>query len=274
MCWLRCRVHRRRVRYLSYALFALLLGAPEARGQGRLQATVPKITAVVNGASFQPGIVSGSWATVIGTGLSNTTRSWMASDFINGALPPQMDYVSVTVNGRPAFIGYISPTQLNVLIPDDGVLGTSTVQAAGQLLQSNIFITNKLAVSPGLFPFTSRYPAAVHLDGTLAGPSNLLPGSVTAPVHPNETIELFGTGFGASNPAIATGQVFSAAAPLTQPMTATIGGVSASVTGYLIAPGLYQFNIAVPNLSDGDAAVSLTVAGETTPVGLFLNIAR
>src|SRR5215472_7627736 len=115
-------------------------------------ATIPSIVAVVNGASFQPGIVSGSWATVLGTGLSNTTRSWTAADFVNGALPPELDYVSVTVNGRPAFVGYVSPTQINFLVPDDPTLGTTTVQAAGQLLQSNIFITNKVAYAPALFP--------------------------------------------------------------------------------------------------------------------------
>jgi uncharacterized protein (TIGR03437 family) len=237
-------------------------------------ATIPSIVAIVNGASFQPGIVSGSWATVLGTGLSNTTRSWTAADFVNGALPPELDYVSVVVNGRPAFVGYVSPTQINFLVPDDPTIGTSTVQAAGQLLQSNIFITNKVAYAPALFPLTGRYPAAAHLDGTLAGPPGLLPGTTTLPVRPNETIELFGTGFGLSNPKIPTAMLFTAAAPLAATVTATVGGVSAPVSGYLIMPGVYQLNLTVPALADGDAPILITVGGVATPSGLYLNIAN
>lgn len=102
----------------------------------RPQYTLPVITSVVNSASGQPGAVSGSWITIYGTGLSNDTRAWQASDFINGQLPPQMDYVSVKVNARPAYVAYVSPTQLNVLVPDDPTLGSVPVQAYGQLLRS------------------------------------------------------------------------------------------------------------------------------------------
>ncbi len=226
---------------------------------------MPNITAVVNAASFGPGIVSGSWATILGTGLSNTTRSWMASDFVNGQLPPELDYISVTVNGKPAFIGYVSPLQLNVLIPDDVTLGVSTVQAAGQLLQSNFFVVTKVQYSPALFLATARYAAAEHLDGTLVN---------TVPARPGETIELFGTGFGPTAPAIPTGVVFASAAPLAQPVTATVGGVSAPAQGYLTAPGLYQVNLTVPPLPDGDAEVLLMAGGVSSPRGVFLRIAN
>ena len=237
-------------------------------------ATIPVITAVVNSANYRAEIASGSWATIVGTGLSNTTRAWKESDFINGQLPPELDFISVTVNGRPAFVGYISPNQINFLVPDDLVLGASTVQCAGQLLQSNFFIVNKVSYSPSLFPLTGKYAVAVHLDGTLAGPTGVLPGSATTPAKPRETVQLFGTGFGPSNPVIATGALFNANAPLAKSVTATVGGVSAQIAGYLVGPGLYQFNLTVPNLPDGDASVTLTVDGVTMQAGMFLAVAN
>ena len=238
------------------------------------RATIPVITSVVNSASGQPGIVSGSWATIYGTGLSNTTRVWNSADFIDGNLPPQMDFISVTVNAQHAFVEYVSPTQLNILVPDDPTLGPVAIQAYGQLLQSNFFYANKVAAQPALFTFSAKYPAAAHLDGSFAGPAGLIPGVVTTPVRPNETVVLFGTGFGASSPLIPTGMLFSTAAPIAQNVTATVGGVSAPVKGYLISPGLYQFNLTVPNLGDGDAAVVVTLAGTSTQAGLSLAIAK
>ena len=53
---------------------------------------------------------------------------WQASDIVNGALPTLLQGVSVTVNGLPAYVDYISPTQINALAPDDATLGPVPVQ--------------------------------------------------------------------------------------------------------------------------------------------------
>jgi hypothetical protein len=107
----------------SYAVRALLLVScaccchAQEQPDATLKALFPNITAVVNGASFQPGIVSGSWATILGTDLASTTRSWNDLDFANGKLPPNLSSTGVVINGRQTFVGYVSPTQVNVLIP-------------------------------------------------------------------------------------------------------------------------------------------------------------
>jgi hypothetical protein len=72
------------------------------------QATV-NITAVANGASFQAGCVSATWISILGANLSQTIRTWQDSDFVNGLLPTSLDGVSVTINGRAAYVGYIKP---------------------------------------------------------------------------------------------------------------------------------------------------------------------
>ena len=41
-----------------------------------------------------------------------------ASDFVVNRLPTQLGGVSVSIDGKPAYVYYISPTQINVLAPD------------------------------------------------------------------------------------------------------------------------------------------------------------
>src|SRR5262245_22066628 len=46
-----------------------------------------------------------------------------APEFASGAMPTQLGGVSVTVNGKAAFVSYISATQVNVLTPLDSTTG-------------------------------------------------------------------------------------------------------------------------------------------------------
>ena len=72
---------------------------------------------VLNGASFQPGISAGSWMTINGTNLSSKTDTWNNS-IVNGALPITLDGVSVMVGTQPAYIEYVSATQINAVVPN------------------------------------------------------------------------------------------------------------------------------------------------------------
>jgi uncharacterized repeat protein (TIGR03803 family) len=80
----------------------------------------PVITAsngVVSGASFQPGVAANSWITITGTNLAAVTDTWNNS-ITNGNLPTKLDGVSVMVGGQPAYIAYVSPTQINAVAPN------------------------------------------------------------------------------------------------------------------------------------------------------------
>src|ERR1019366_6443317 len=69
---------------------------------------------VVDAAGLGPAIAPGTWVSLFGTSLSATTRAWRDADFLNGRLPTSLDGVSVTINGKPAAIAFISPLQINV----------------------------------------------------------------------------------------------------------------------------------------------------------------
>jgi uncharacterized protein (TIGR03437 family) len=235
----------------------------------------PAITAVVNAASFLPGDAASTWITIWGTNLSQNTRLWRASDFIDNNLPTQLNGVSATVNGRPAYVSYVSPTQLNVLAPDDAATGQVQVQVTNAHGTSSSFRVDKTELLPAFFLLTTRYLAAVHTSGASVGPVGLEPGATFAPAKPGETIILFGTGFGPTNPFLPAGNLVTTAAPLVNNnLMVSIGGQPAKVLfAGLSGSGLDQLNVTVPpNLPDGDAAVIAAVGGVSTQANVFIPV--
>jgi uncharacterized protein (TIGR03437 family) len=226
---------------------------------------------VVNAASYQPTIAPNTWVTITGANLSASTRVWGAQDLTGGALPTSLDGVSVTVNGKAAYVEYISPTQVNVLTPSDTALGPVDVKVAYNGQSSPAAAVSMQATAPAFFLASARYLAATHVDGSLVGPAGLFAQApaATTPAKPGETILLYGTGFGAAAPAIADGQLTDKLASLSALPVITIGGITANVSFAGLIPGyagLYQLNVEVPSTaSDGDQSVIATATGAASP---------
>jgi uncharacterized protein (TIGR03437 family) len=107
------------------------------------------------------------------------------------------------------------------------------------------------------------------------GPPGLLQGAATTPAVPGETISLYGTGFGPTSPNINAGEVYQGAASLTNAVQIRIGTTFADVQfSGLSSAGLYQFNLAVPGLPDGDHDVLATIAGVRTQSLARLRVQR
>jgi uncharacterized protein (TIGR03437 family) len=235
----------------------------------------PIISTVQNGGSFLPGVSQGSWVTIKGANLAGTTRVWTTPDFVGNSLPTMLDNVSVTINGKAAYVYFVSPGQLNVLAPADTTLGPAPVQVTYDGAASSVVSATLSAVSPALFmldPQGRKYVAAVRSDGAFLGPSNLFSGALaTVPAHPGDVILLYGTGFGPTSPATPIGTTFSTANLTASPVTVTIGGVPATVQfAGLVAPGEYQFNVVVPSVPAGDNLVVLTVGGSSSQPNAYL----
>ena len=85
------------------------------------------------------------------------------------SLPTALDGVSVSIDGLPAFCYYVSPSQINVIVPEDPANGGVNVQVTSQGVTSNIVTADKEDFGPSLFLFTSRYPAAAHNNAIVSG---------------------------------------------------------------------------------------------------------
>ena len=240
----------------------------------------PAITAsngVVNGASFSAGVVSGAWTTIFGTNLASTTRDWSGAIGADGSFPTSLEGTSVTIDGKPAFIYFNSPTQLNVQAPDlagrTGPVPVVVKTAAGESTAVSAVAAKEL---PGLFTYSlggKTYPAAVNLAGAIIGPSGTA-GAI--PAKPGELVLFFGTGFGPTNPAVAPGRVFSGAAPLVDSVSMRIGGVAVTPSfAGLSSSGLNQFNVAIPeSLANGEHAVEMQINSVSIPTGIVIAVQR
>ena len=215
------------------------------------------ITGVANAGSFQPGFAAATWVSIFGTNLSQLTYTWQASDFVNGKLPTTLEGVSATINGLAAYVEYISPTQINVLAPDDATVGNVQIQVTTAQQASNSFTAPKQQFAPAFFTIDGgAYVAAAQ------------------PATPGEIIVLYGTGFGPANPPVPTAQLVTAPTTLANSVQIAIGGVNAVVVyAGLVEAGLYQFNVTVPaSLPAGDASVVATVGGVQSQTGVAITI--
>lgn len=242
-------------------------------------AATPSVTAggVGNAVSGAAGLVAGSWASIYGTNFTTTTRTLSSSDVVNNAIPTTLGGVSVQINGKAAYVQYVSPTQINVLVPADTSLGPVTVTVTSAAGTSNSVSANMHTVLPGLSVLSNyvravRYPDGAIINGTGVAEA----GYTTSPaVGQGDIIALFGTGFGPTNSSVSTGSLFAGAYPTNNPVTVTIDGSPAEVLwSGLVGPGLYQINVRVPlSLSDGDTAVVATVAGVSSQSTARLKVA-
>jgi uncharacterized protein (TIGR03437 family) len=243
---------------------------------------LPAISQVANAEGESPTIAPNTWVEIKGSNLAPTGFSspdcapgycWQGSDFVGSKLPAQLDGVGATVNGKNAFVYYISPGQINILTPPDSISGSVQVQVNSGGVTSASFTAQAAAIAPSFFVFNGGpYLAATHVGGALIGPATLFP-KLTTPAKPNETIVLYANGFGPTSTPVVSGSV-SQSGTLSPLPVVKIGGVSANVTfAGLVAPGEFQFNVVVPaNTPDGDQSIVATYNGSSTQSGTLITI--
>jgi uncharacterized protein (TIGR03437 family) len=224
--------------------------------------SLPVISSIANAAGEGSAVAQNTWIEVKGINLAPHTRTWQTSDFVNNQLPTQLDGVSVMVNGKSAYVYYISSVQVNVLTPLDSAQGLVQVQLTDNGSVSAAFTRQLQSYAPGLFQFSgTSYVAATHANGSLLGPASLYPGSTT-PATPGEVVTFYGNGFGQTSPPLVSGSETQTGILPAQPVV-KIGGISATVQyAGVVAPGLYQLNVMVPpSVPAGDAALVATYNG-------------
>ncbi|HYI95968.1 MAG TPA: peptidylprolyl isomerase [Bryobacteraceae bacterium] len=244
--------------------------------------------AIIRGASgFGSFAVAapGSYIEIYGPTLSGeTSREWTTADFTGNTAPTSLDEISVTVGGKPAFVSYISPGQVNVQVPADAPIGENqpvVLSYQGRAIASGSLSIRAVAgglLAPASFKVGDRqYVVAVHPDGTYVS-NGSIDGVASAPAIPGETLVLYGVGFGPVNPSSVpiAGQVVESMASITTPIEIKIGDATAPVRYAGLAPGLvglYQFNLTVPaGVSTGDLPLTVTLAGASNTQTLYIPV--
>jgi uncharacterized protein (TIGR03437 family) len=253
----------------------------------------PSVQTALNGASFKAPFSSSSLISIFGFEFqtSGRTRGVGLGDLVNNVFPTTLGCVAVEVTG-PGFpqptrlpIAYVQQDQINAQLPAFTGAGPVTLIVITNAGRSNEFrsdvatLTALQSFAPAFFLFSGSNSIAAQFAGTsriVARPS-LVPGA--APARPGDIVTLYGTGFGATSPSLAAGQIASGVATLTTPVTVTIGGVtlpSSDVSYAGLSPGsisgLYQINVKIPSTATGDAPVVITIGGSETQAGAFIPV--
>jgi uncharacterized protein (TIGR03437 family) len=227
-------------------------------------------------------ITAGTWIEIFGSNLAATSRSWTDRDFDGAKAPTSLDGVTVQVNSKAAFIGYVSPTQLNVLAPSDIGTGTMQIVVANANGASDSFAVTANALQPGLLAPPGlqangwQYAAAALPDGRYALPAGLIPGVASRAAKPGEVLTIYGIGFGPVIPGMPAGTVAGSASSLAAEVQMVLGGAPVSLLYAGMGPGmvgLYQFNLVVPNVADSDAVpLTFSQAGNSGPKTIYVAV--
>ena len=233
---------------LSVAAFSLARLTLTSSAQG--QATV----ATVSAASYASVVAPDSIAAAFGTGLATATQGASVLP-----LPKTLAGTTVKVNGREAGLFFVSPNQINYLIPPETEPRTAQVEVRGDA-----------KISTGTVQVSATAPAMFTMNATGTGPpaANVL--RVTADSHqfyesPDQPISLGPAGEKVFLILYLTG--IRRAAPDT--VQVLMGDTVALVSYAGAAPGfvgLDQINAEIPRSLIGRGEVDVRVTAPGAPV--------
>lgn len=214
-------------------------GLIEASVASLLPGGAPQVSTggVVSAAPAQAVLTAGGLATIYGAAFAKTVAQAQVLP-----LPYVLDGVSVTINGVPAPMLYVSPDQVNIQVPWGVAVGTAQVVISASGTHSAPAQAKVGAAAPGIYAVTRATPGILAIYATGLGPVSVTP---------------------------ADGQP-SPGDPLAQPLdapTASIGGQPANVLFAGLAPGMvgvFQINVEIPAGVEAGADVTVSAGGETS----------
>ncbi len=218
---------------------------------------------IVNAATGQPELAPNGLATIYGKDFSLEPREIkLPADLVNGELPLTLPGtgVRVTVEGIPAPIWYVSPVQIDFLVPSnllpkrDATVVVTVFGRSGPRVNVNL-----MAESPGLFQHDPETPATARLDGT--------PVKADRPARPGEEVILFATGLGRTDPDTGYREVVRDAAGLVKraglqvllnglPVSDDLIRFAGTATG---TAGLYHVRFVIPENSETNPSVQIAI---------------
>jgi uncharacterized protein (TIGR03437 family) len=218
-------------------------------GSAAALAQKPVVLSVLNAADYSTSLAPGCWVAIFGTNLAASPATVTALP-----LPLQLGNATVTVDGTAIPLRYVSPGQVNALMPFTTAVGFHRLLVTTSAGTNDPFQILLNTVAPSIYTINSAGtgPALVFDVGF-----NAVSKIGTDPLI------LYAGGLGPTNPA-GTVDGGNSSEPLNRvvnPVTVRIGGQIAQVSFAGLAPGLpgvYQLNVSPPSGPLADNTVTLT----------------
>ena len=235
--------------------------------------TTPAYTSagIVNAATeTAEALAPNTLATIYGTNLAYSTVAVAASDIVGGKMPTSLGGVGVWVNSIPCSLFFVSPTQINFLVPYQFTAGTVSLIIARDGQAGPVVSLQLTSTSPGLFLWNG-WAIAVHLNGAVI--------SSSSPAVPGEIIVIYAGGLGRTSPDTVGGELATAAFPIyyLSQLKVLFNGTPCPPGCVLYAgltpgfAGLYQINVALPANLPVNPQI-LVVVGQQASLPLLLAV--
>ncbi len=256
-----------------------------ADSANRVVLFVPRLT-ISNGSSFAVGPVApGTIISVFSADAPATSsKAILATSTVSFdslanplPLPTTLGDVQVLVNGSPAPLFYVSPTQINLPLPSTlPVSGTVDLEIVSKT-SSRIYGLTEIslaAVSPGLFTYSGS--GVGQLAAINANDNSI--NTASKPLVRGQILTLFGTGEGPVPNGPPDGTVATGPTPTLDQPRIVIGGVDVQSSDILysgLAPGLigvWQINVRIPQEVTAGNQISVVVylRSVATQLGTFI----
>ena len=253
---------------------ALLPGAEDAR---RLSAPSYSVASIVNSATNEPGAIApNTIISIYGQNLSFETKAISEADIVGLQLPTVLagTGVRVFVGNIPAVVYFVSPGQVNVLVPNNLRPGSFHLQLTRDGRAGPAIRITLRPAAPALFPLDPTTAVATRADGSLV--------SWEQPAKPGEMVVLYATGLGPTNPNPPYGQVPHTAALIERldELEVLLNGTAVETARIAYAgqtpgfAGLYQINLLLPDDAPPNPEIRIAVGDDSSPIGVFLPVTR
>ena len=232
---------------------------------------------IVNSSDYSTGpFAPGALISIFGTSLSFNTAGLTADNTEGNFLPWSLGNVQVFIANLAAPLLYVSPTQINVMIPTNLTPGNVPLQVNRQgTVGSQVTIT-LVAAAPAPFVSAGNYVLAQDYN------ANYALATAAAPAKPGDPLILYATGLGGTQPLPATGEI---------PQTAGFingfasGALQVLINGKALDPstipyagltpgfaGLYQINFYLPGDCPANPQIQIQMGGQMSPANAMLAV--
>jgi len=257
--------------------FVLWLAALAFDPQPSCNNPVYTAASIANSAASVAGFYApNSFISIYGQNLSYVTKAIGPDDIVAGVTLPWSlagTNVAVLINQLTANVYYVSPNQVNVLIPPELIAGPAIVQLENQACYGSPIQIALSRAAPVLFQSDAATVIATHLNGLLL--------TAASPAQPGEVVVLYATGLGPTAPAAIPNEIPQFAASIVD-----LTGFQVLLNGSVVDPrmilyagvtpgyaGLFQINLRLPDDCPPDPEIRIGFAGAPlSPADLILPV--
>ncbi|MGA3096859.1 MAG: hypothetical protein ABSF25_10430 [Bryobacteraceae bacterium] len=250
----------------------LALGVFGAAAWG--QAPAYPAAGFVNASDYSGGpFAPNSVLSIFGSNMAWSAQAITSGDIQAGRLPTMLNGVEVVLAGWPAPILYVSPSQINFLIPINCVAGTVTVRVVREGVTGPEVPITLIDAAPALFDYEGYAIAQKWPDYSLIAPDS--------PAAPGDVVILYATGLGnTQNDPATPDQIpqYGGKILLFNELEVYLNGEPLDPADVLWAgfspgnAGLYQVNLQLPEDIAPNPEIRLLMGTQTSAGGIDLAV--